>query len=103
MNFIVLPEAEGDAIVAAVWYDDQKPGLADEFLAQLRATFQIVRQNPLGAPLLEYYSGHHEIRRQLLHRFPYAVVYLCRAEDIIVVAITHTRRRPLHWLARLRN
>ena len=48
MNFIVLPEAEGDAIVAAVWYDDQKPvrhdqkpvrhdqkpGLADEFLAQ---------------------------------------------------------------------
>ena len=34
MNFIVLPEAEGDAIVAAVWYDNQKPGLADEFLAQ---------------------------------------------------------------------
>jgi plasmid stabilization system protein ParE len=101
VRFIVLPEAEGDAIAAAVWYEDQKPGLADEFLAEIGAAFEMVRQNSQSASLLEYYSGHHEIRRRLLHRFPYAVVYLCRGEETIVVAITHARRQPLHWLGRI--
>jgi len=67
----------------------------------MRSAFDVIRENPRSAAQLEYYTGPHEIRRQMLHRFPYAVVYLCRPDEIVVVAVAHTRRRPLHWLHRV--
>ena len=76
MNFRVLPVADGEAIATAIWYEDRRPGLADDFFTQMRSAFELIRQDPLSAPKLEYYSGPHEIRRRMLHRFPYAVVYL---------------------------
>ena len=101
MNFRVLPAADGEAIAAALWYEDRRSGLADDFLIEMRSAFDAICENPRSAPQLEYYSGPHEIRRQMLHRFPYAVVYLCRPDVIFVVAVAHTRRRPLHWLNRV--
>jgi plasmid stabilization system protein ParE len=96
-----LPEADGETIAAAIWYDDQQSGLGEQFVKEIQAALDKVRRNPLSAPRLEYYVGPHDIRRQLVSRFPYVVVYLCRADDIVVVAVAHSRRRPLHWLNRL--
>ena len=101
MNFRVMPVADGESIAAAIWYEERRSGLADDFLIEMRSAFDVIRENPRNAPQLEYYSGPHEIRRQMLHRFPYAVVYLCRPNEIVVVAVAHTRRRPLHWLYRV--
>ena len=101
MNFRVLPAADGEAIAAALWYEDRRSGLADDFFIEMRSAFDVIRENPLSAPQLEYYSGPHEIRRRMLHRFPYAVVYVCRPDEIVVVAVAHTRRRPLHWVNRV--
>lgn len=101
MNDRVLPEADGEAIAAATWYDEQRPGLGDEFLAELAAAFASIRQSPGLMPRLEYYTGQHPLRRQLLKRFPYAVIVLCRTDELVVVAVAHTRRRPLYWLDRL--
>jgi hypothetical protein len=50
---------------------------------------------------MEQYSGPFDVRRILLERFPYAVIVLCRPEETVVVAVAHTRRRPLYWLERL--
>lgn len=36
-----------------------------------------------------------------MHRFQYAVIYLCRPDESLVIAVAHTRRRPLYWLDRL--
>lgn len=48
MNFRVLPEADGEAIAAALWYDDQQPGLADEFFTEIEIAYASIMQNPLG-------------------------------------------------------
>ena len=50
---------------------------------------------------MEQYSGLLDIRRILLRRFPYAVIVLPRPSETLVVAIAHTRRRPLYWLDRV--
>jgi len=43
------------------------------------------------------------VQRVLVDRFPYAVIYF-EADDVIyVIAIAHTKRRPLYWQARLRR
>ena len=71
--------------------------------AQVRRSFIFNGQRyNLGLPVLEYYSGSHSVGRCLMDGFPYAVIYVCRPDEIVVVAVAHTRRRPLYWLDRLR-
>lgn len=67
----------------------------------MRLAFDSIRMNRFASLLLEYYSGPHEVRRLLMHHFPYAVVFVCRPDETLVVAVAHTHRRPLYWLSRL--
>ena len=101
MNFSVLPEAELEAAEAVIWYDDQRLGLGDEFLAELQQALDRVQRGPATMSRLESYAGPHEVRRCLLKRFPYLVIFACRPQEVLIVAISHARRRPLYWLERL--
>jgi len=98
VKFTFLPAAELDAADAAVWYDDQRFGLGDEFLDELKDVLGRVQQAPEQAPRLEHYAGRRDVRRYLLKRFPYIVVFVCQPHEVIVVAVSHARRRPLYWL-----
>lgn len=94
-TLIVRPEAETDISEAGEWYEDQVPGLREEFLKALDETFQSVEQSP------ELYARvHGELRRALTPRFPYAVFYLTRPERIVVFAVLHTARDPRIWRRR---
>ena len=101
MNFVVLPEAQVEAALTAAWYDDQSAGLGDQFLAALTDGYQRIRNGPQVLPRWEGYRGRHEIRRCLLRRFPYAVSFVCRPHELVVIAVSHARRRPFYWLERL--
>ena len=101
MKFTILHEAELEAAEAAAWYDDQRSGLGDEFLDELAEAFAEISGTPQECSRLETYSGTHEVRRYVLDRFPYLVVFVCRSEETLIVAVPHVRRRPLYWLARL--
>jgi plasmid stabilization system protein ParE len=39
--------------------------------------------------------------RVLTNRFPYAVIYVERDEDVFIVAVAHTSQRPGYWKNRL--
>lgn len=101
MNFTILPEAELEAAEAVIWYDDQRRGLGDDFLIELSRALAHINRQPAELPCLESYAGPHDIRRCLLKRFPYVVIFAFRPEDVAVVAISHARRRPFYWLERL--
>ncbi len=101
MNLAVLPVAELEGIEAAIWYDDRRPGLGDEFLDELTHVLERIQAAPVSFAALEHYSGQHDIRRCLLKRFPYAVIFRRRLEEVLIVAVGHVRRRPLYWLDRL--
>lgn len=98
MNFRVLSVA----LAAARFYEDRRPELAEEFFSKIESAFASIRSNHLTLPLLEYYSGPHTVGRCLMDGFPYAVIYIRRPDEIVVVAIAHTRHRPLYWQERLR-
>jgi plasmid stabilization system protein ParE len=101
VNFRLLRSADAEAIEAAVWYDDRRAGLGDEFLTELDRTFQRLCEAPQACSQLEAYSGPHGVRRCSLKRFPYIVIFLCRPSETIVLAVSHVRRRPFFWLERL--
>lgn len=102
MSCSVLPAAELEAAEAAIWYDDRRSGLGDEFLAELRQSFDDIQRAPEACFRAEFYRGRHDVRRYLLRRFPYVVIFVLRPEEVVIVAVSHVRRRPLYWLDRLR-
>ena len=97
-ELILRPEAEADALEAYRWYNEQLPGLGEEFLTEIDRAIEIIRTNPEGPRRL-----HREFRRVLTRRFPYAVFYTVAADRIVVFAVLHTARDPRLWRRRSSN
>lgn len=66
------------------------------FREELRSLWQRLRQNPEMYPV---YNG--EIRRALVHDFPYQVFFRVVEEVIEVLAVSHSKRLPDYWRTRL--
>ncbi|MEA3241211.1 MAG: type II toxin-antitoxin system RelE/ParE family toxin [Pseudomonadota bacterium] len=41
------------------------------------------------------------IRRRLLRRFPYSILYQIIQDEIIIVAVMHHKQKPRYWINRL--
>jgi plasmid stabilization system protein ParE len=93
---VVEPEAELDIVDAYDWYEAQRAGLGERFLTAVRECLDRVQEEPLAFPTVE-----HGVRRALLRTFPYSVLYLARADLVIVVACFHGRRDPSVWKKRV--
>ncbi len=88
------PAAEAELNEASDFYDLQSPGLGDGFVDDVEHALEQIRAFPEAAPV----SGGY--RRRLLSRFPYALVYSVREDEIRVMAVAHLRRRPFYWRGR---
>lgn len=101
MQVELHPEAEEELDGAASWYDDQRPGLGDELVAEVASTLTKVAASPEafsawpGAA-----SDAGPIRRARVDRFPYLVAFELRPGRVRVLALAHAKRRPLYWIAR---
>lgn len=56
----------------------------------------ILRHPGMGSPVPRV-RAVYGARHVLLRRFPYFVVYRERSEDIHVIAVAHTSRKPGYW------
>ncbi len=54
-----------------------------------------MQQWPLAAPV-----ERGDIRRLLLSRFPYKLLYAVEADGLYVVAVAHQHRAPGYWSGR---
>lgn len=89
-------EAEGDLAEAFDYYEAQLAGLGHEFIATFEHQLERVVHNPAHYQVL-----HHNVRRAVLRRFPFAIFYLIEREAVVVLAIEHQARDPEHWKQRL--
>jgi toxin ParE1/3/4 len=87
--------AEKELNEAAKYYNEARPALGEDFLAEIRRCIQLIVDYPEAGP-----AASGSIRRWLARRFPYAVVYSVKPEKIRVLAIMHMKRHPLYWLGR---
>jgi plasmid stabilization system protein ParE len=91
----VRPEAEIDAFEAALWYESERPGLGIEFLDAVRGAFRQIEATPLRFPMVSA-----DVRRAILHRFPFGVFFLVEDDRATVMAILHLHRDPSSWARR---
>lgn len=90
---LAFRRAAGQDLAAAYgWYEAQRPGLGEQFLSAVNASFDLIGQFPEMFALV-----HGDVRRAIVSRFPYAVFYRVEPRRIVVLAILHTARDPRTW------
>jgi toxin ParE2 len=82
---------------AVNFYNEQKDGLGYEFVEEVFNSINRILRHPEAWTKLS-----KRTRRCRTKRFPYGIIYEIRGEMILIVAITHLRRRPMYWRDRLK-
>ena len=90
------PEAQDEFISAAEFYDAQTPGLGLDFIHTVRQTYERLLEAPASGP-----AFGRRLRRLLVPKFPYGLLYHVEPERIYIIAVMHLRRRPGYWRSRL--
>lgn len=94
MELRLHPGAVAEARAARLWYAERSPRAADAFLADLERALEHIVEAPARWPLR---AG---VRRFVMRRFPFVIVYRATDTTVDVVAIAHARRRPGYWQPR---
>ncbi len=92
---ILRPETEIDIAQAASWYESQQPGLGFQFVEEIKCAFKRIAQNPSL-----YSTLHKEVRRALIHKFPFGIYYFAEEKKIVIIAVMHVSRNPQRWQQR---
>ena len=85
---------------AVTWYEERRPGLGTELLAEVQGTLDLIERHPGLGGSVPRVASEHRTRRLPLRRFPYAIVYREREAEIQVVAFAHDSREPGYWRSR---
>ena len=96
MKSVFLPEAREEMIEAARYYESQAPGLGIDYLSEVERAVASITAFPETWPKLE-----GDLRRRLVRRFPFGILYFIETEKTIIVAVAHLRRRPGYWKNRI--
>jgi toxin ParE1/3/4 len=95
------PEARAELRAAAIWYDERRPGLGDEFIAEVSSMLDKIGEVSTSFPVWPGTSSAPlSIRRAVVNRFPYVIAFEMHVDHTLVLAIAHAKRRPLYWLTR---
>jgi hypothetical protein len=97
----LFPEAVAELAEAAEWYSGRRPGLELDFLDQVERILLVIEGSPASFPRLLDLPEDLGIRRALVPRFPYAVVFIDLGTEVRVLAVAHAKRRPGYWLDRI--
>jgi len=80
---------------AAHFYDSESPGLGSAFVDEVERCTRAILEYPEAGPLI---IG--AIRRRLVPRFPYALLYSIKRDKVRVVTVMNLKRRPMYWVGR---
>lgn len=95
MKAIFHPVASEEIVETAAYYEGEVPGLGESFIAEVERVVEVLCDQPnIGQRVGE------ELRRIVLARFPYSLIYSVESELVWVVAVAHHRRRPGYWQQR---
>lgn len=94
MRLIFSTTARHELRAAVRYYEGQLPGLGAELLDELERALDFMRRYPDGSP-----TKYKRIRQRPLRRFPFVLFYTIRNNDVVVLSVANTHRKPRRWEA----
>lgn len=100
MKFHIHEQAHDEAVGGAIYFNSKQSGLGEIFTSQVLQAFEQIEEAPRLFAKLESTTLEGEIRRVILKRFSYLVIYEIQPDLIEVLAVTHASREPDYWAER---
>jgi plasmid stabilization system protein ParE len=85
-----------EVAAAADWYAERGLELDRAFLDEVSRVLGHVRTSPGRYSVIE-----GDIRRAVLRRFPYVILFRALEHEVVVIACFHGRRDPDEWRTRI--
>jgi len=96
VRYVFHPETNNEFVKAVEYYEEREQGLGHDFAVEIYSTIERILAHPKAWPVIE-----EDIRRSLVRRFPYGILYAEDGEEIFVVAVMHLQREPDYWKHRM--
>lgn len=88
---------QGEVDEAVRWYEEQSPGLGDDFYAKFSEAVAQVAGHSVG---FAFWFRSQTIRRVKLKRFPYDLLFEIRPDAVRIVCLRHEKRHPSFGVGR---
>jgi hypothetical protein len=79
------------------YYESRQTGLGAELEDEVAMVLEMIVQFPFAAP---QWKERADRRIAVLGRFPFTMPYQIVSDEIVVLALAHTSRRPGYWSRR---
>lgn len=93
MRIIFSKFAQKELVDATLHYQIEYSGLGLKFRQEIRKAAKRISEYPKACSM-----GKGEIRKCLLHKFPYKLLYSIEEDHIFIIAVAHQHRRPEYWM-----
>lgn len=92
MTFSFHSEAEAEFFESIEYYEQCELGLGCDFSVEVYSAIQTILEYPNAWPILE-----DDIRRFLINRFPFGILYSIEENEIYILAVMNLHRDPDYW------
>jgi plasmid stabilization system protein ParE len=70
-------------------------GLGNQFKSEVKSAVKRISMHPVA-----WSVERGDVRKYLLHKFPYKLLYSVETDHIFVIAVAHQHREPDYWIDR---
>ena len=81
---------------ASEYYEFEVPGLGVRFREEVKRGIRLICEYPTA-----WTREGKNVRRYILHKFPYKILYSVEEDYIYIIDIAHGHRRPNYWIERI--
>jgi toxin ParE1/3/4 len=92
VTFAFHPDAEVEFNESIDYYESCGTGLGYDFSLEVLSSIEAIVPQPLAWPVVDL-----DVRRCLVNRFPFGILYAIEGQSIFVLAIMHLHRKPGYW------
>jgi toxin ParE1/3/4 len=90
---VLTPEAKDEYDEAHARYESTRKGLGKRFRLAVKESIRRIQRIPRAKGIIH----PPDVRRSLVEKFPYVVVYRLTAHSIRIISVFHTSRDPAKW------
>ncbi|MBD3789677.1 MAG: type II toxin-antitoxin system RelE/ParE family toxin [Campylobacterales bacterium] len=78
------------------YYEEQQANLGNRFKQEIYNSLHRIAQSPKIYQKIQY-----DVRRCIVHKFPFNILFSIETDHLLVIAIAHHHREPDYWIDRV--
>jgi toxin ParE1/3/4 len=92
MKYVFHPDALAEYAEAVKYYANQNSNIAQAFINSIEDAVYRIRESATHYPEID-----EDVRRCMVRKFPYAVLYTIEQDYLLIIAVMHCSREPNYW------